>query len=347
MESSPRERLDRPSRSHLLGWASVVLSCALSLEAGAKPQAATQRGAPSASHDAPAHDVLLKAEALGAAVVALRALKEERGLANHERPLYTLAAAQPKNGEAHLCIVERPSLPAHCVAPGPRPVPPSMPPPPCAWCDDAPKEEAWKRYIQQRLGTDALHALLELHRAVGYFGQHARLCEDFGEALKVIGGRDQRGAALEAELGALVKAGSDAARERELTKELEAVLSALELSLTADDLSTEGGLKAAIKLSASRLRSSRVRWQTEFAKWAKCHNDALSSGKLARDDEAATERCNDDASGYGPQHASAWKSVFDWEKRRDTYRVCLQSNVETQLALAKHQKLPCPPGTKP
>src|SRR5690606_8392860 len=113
-------------------------------------------------------------------------------------------------------------------------------------------------------------------------------------------------------------------------------ISALRLSLGAEDLSTEGGLEAAIKLCGSKLRSSRVQWQTEFAKWAKCRNDAAAAGRRALASEEATRRCNEASTDYTSAHAPAWKSALDWEKRQHAYDVCLESNPVSTLALAKH-----------
>ncbi len=320
--------------------------CCLSIALlwGFSVNATGRENAEAPSELAPNPELVAKAETLAVAIVSLRALDNQRGLANHESPLYALIDGNSQSGGAHLCAVERPSPPDQCVSPGPRPAVPVNPQLPCAWCDETPKDRAWQSYMRRHLGVNMLRALMELDRALGNFGQYARLGAVLSDTLTVLAKRNARGAALMSELKPLLTANSGATQEQVMVALLDDLIAAMDLSLDADDLSTEGGLEAAIKLSRSKLRMARVRWQTEFGIWAKCLNDARAAGKFARAEESAVQACNQSATRAQPPTSGELKAYMQWQKRKDAYRVCLQSNPAQGLAVARRQKVPCAPG---
>jgi hypothetical protein len=218
--------------------------------------------------------------------------------------------------------------------------------PQCLYCDAANLTQTWRVYTQKQLGAEALKRLNELYRQLG---RRVPLTE----VARLIG---KYASADETSSTTLGKASSWALRDYRLAKtdtdlheaaqgSLQQAIDACGLSITPDDLATEGGLEASVKLSDAMLKAARGKWQKAFTAWVECLRGSAPKGRLNRASEADAKACDSGPRGQGDvrQHPE-WKAVFDGQARRDAYDICLNVNQSQDLVVAEYQVAPCPPG---
>jgi hypothetical protein len=185
-----------------------------------------------------------------------------------------------------------------------------------------------------------------VHQRLGYFGDHARVVGDLARGLVRLAEKDNLyGRALREGLAPLTASHSVSQRRDVFERYLATALDALDLSLTPDDLTTEGGLRAAIKIAEPSVTSARVAWQNEFASWAECHSRAHSARKRVLRDRAAAAACSETAQQTAPGgNEDEWQSVLDWQSRAHRYQICLESNPAKRISAARYQAQPCASG---
>ncbi len=277
-------------------------------------------------------------------LAALQALEKGSGRGTYQAPLMLVTGIQSRSAPKNLCRVLTPPPPGHCASPGPEPLrpPDATGGPPCVVCEENAKDAASKVYLQRQLSKVALERFFELCTALGYFGQWDALAVILKSGLDdLIRSEDPSHQAVASTLKSITNTRDHGAALRKL---LSSALGGAGLSLDAEDLTTEGGLKACVKLAESSLNDARVAWQGEFAKWAKCRNDAVDEGAIAVATPAQGGDCNARrGSTTGPQ--TQWRPWLDWQKRSDRFRMCLESNHPPHPAIARYQTDACAPGT--
>lgn len=271
----------------------------------------------------------------------LEALTQRRGTGNHQHPLYVVLGSASKT-QPHLCLVEKPRRPKHCDSVDQRPAVEASAP--CVWCDEQAKDAAFDTYVRLDLSVHSLRRLQALYEQSDAAGRFDALAQLIVESLSSTAG-EPNVEAISVALRELSAAKSAQERGRALEQRIAATLTAAKLSLTPDDVSTEGGLRAAIKLAETAQRRAQTQWQTAFAEWASCRTDATDNGKLPSGDRRVVERCNERR--HSAAEPSARQRLLEWQRAADRQRICLETNRTTALSVARYQASPCPLGHEP
>jgi hypothetical protein len=332
-----------------ISWALVLGNALVSQGAGAQssptpslaaesPRVNSPPGTPPSTPSGPL--VASDGTALGAlasALVALDAIRLGHGSGNYAAPLYVPSAPKgTTKGPSHLCRVG-PELPATCSAPAVAPH--STQPPVCTHCDSVERDRAWQRYVRAELGVSALGSMLRLRDEQNAAQLPVRpLAEQLTEWLKSLDASLPGSRALQAGLKELQSAANSRSRGAALNRHLQSLLESLELSMTPDDLSEEGGLRATLKLAGHVRDHSRAAWQQQFQTWAQCQLAAINSGKQALAESVEVERCNRRSEGSAP---ATEPSVLNGLRSSHEYQACLHSTPTLQLTLAQYQSTPC------
>lgn len=313
----------------------LALSCVLCL---VHPAEADPPRAADSSHSAAHFSAAQKRAVLHYAesLALLDALTQGRGNDNHRRPLYAVTGTATKQ-QRHLCLVSAPSRPEHCKSPGEKPLIEASAP--CVWCDEHAKDSAFKVYVRLELAVSSLRKLQTVYEQLGRDGRFDDLSEVITQCLSDARAEPEVQAVAEA-LHALTTQRTRAARGAALERLITATLVAAELSLTPDDLATDGGLRAAIKLAEPAERRARTHWQTAFADWASCRTNATDNGKLPSGDEEAVKRCNQRTTS----DAETRRRLLTWQRNADREQMCLESNRLRRLNIARYERNACAPG---
>ncbi len=319
----------------------VAISSALLLLASINAAADAE---PTPSRHAPSHEPNAVSD-FAASLVRVDAATNARGTGSMRDPLYTIVGNKPNGANVHRCLVQ-PRASNPCSAVGPSPPVPNHSLPTCVHCDDAALARSWGVYTQKLMGAEALKRLHELH---GHLRRRVPLSE-LGKLLREHVAREQTAAGAQARASASVLrdyavANTDTELHDAAERSLQTVIEACGLGITPDDLATEGGLEAAVKLSEAMLKTSRNKWQKAFAAWTECLRSAASKAHLVRATAAEAKACNAGPRGRGDvRKHPEWKAVFDWQARRDAYDTCLNANQSHELVVVEYQVTPCPAG---
>lgn len=272
-------------------------------------------------------------EALAETLAALDALGRGQGRATVDAPLFATAKASSKS-QGFLCLIET-EQDSNCpVAPtGNTTIASSQ----CTLCSSLERDRAWQRYVGAELGLRALDLLLALRLDPS---SPAPTAERLSAWLKSLEATAPRGKALQAALAELFGAQTPKARSTAFYKQLQAVLAALELSMTPDDLGEEGGLRATLKLAGHTRDAARSDWQLQFGAWSRCHAAAISSGQLGLSDANEVERCNRRA----VPGTTADPELQSYRQKQHARRACLDSALRLKLSIAQHQASACADG---
>ncbi len=250
----------------------------------------------------------------------------------------------PGGETLYLCKKKGKKPPTECDDPGPRPPsPPGGFTPPCTFCDPGAKDDLWDDYIEKQIAADALHKLLEMLKEGQFWGLFGGMLSNMYDALSTLSGPGSvLFKAAKWGAGEALGAATDAAKEAAMAKFLQGILDTLGLDLDPDDISTEGGLNAAIALADGIAKDARDKWRAAYDLWAKCRSDAVGAGKMPTDTQGEADQCNADAqAAANAQAQAAWNAIFAWEAAMFTYQKCIEYNDDLEFETAVWQSTPC------
>lgn len=244
----------------------------------------------------------------------------------------------------YLCKKKGEKPPTECTEPG---SPPGPPPgdftAPCVFCDPVDKQKKFDDWLDKQLALNALQKMLEVMKAGQFWGGFADMLSDMYDAVSALTGPGSMAfKAAKWGAGELYSAATDAAKEAAMQKMLEGIIAGLGLDLTPDDLSTEGGLNAAIALASGIAGDAYADYQTALAKWASCRSDAAGAGKIATNTLGEAQACNDAASDAANAAQKAWlDAMMDWQAADAEFQRCVEYNSNLTFETAVWQNTPC------
>jgi hypothetical protein len=213
------------------------------------------------------------------------------------------------------------------------------------FCDESAVQQTWATYTHHQAGTSVLKELQALNAELG---RHVTLAELGALIAGALAARAKSPTALDQASNWVLRdfsnAKSDAQRQASAEQSLQQAIEAAGLSITPDDLTTEGGLKAATKLANAMLKAAERRWQQAFASWVKCLQAAAAAGQLAKSDREEAETCNAGPTSPDAQVHEGWKRVFEWQSHKQARAVCQRANRSRELVVVRFQSKPCDSG---
>lgn len=282
---------------------------------------------------APTHEQSRSIEQFADSLAAVMAYRQGQGQGNHLQPLYLTTGPKPPNG-TYLCQVEVEAPPAHCPAPPSSDGVPPGPSPQCVLCEENTKERAWSEYTGTRLATAALRRLQTARARWG--GSDLAVGQALRQFLAVRPGPAPRAAAYQLALGDMVSSTPETI-EQHLAQLLASVSSARPLP------STEGRISLA--QAEAITQAAKERWQSAYADWFKCRQDAHAAKRIPSGNPREIERCIAAASrSTGQTDPAAWTSFFQLREIADQHRVCLETNQSLAVSIARYQTTPCVAG---
>lgn len=285
---------------------------------------------------------------LGNVFAIVKANKKKKNRAKSHDDYWVLINPDPGGpGEGkvlYLCKKKGKKPPTECNHPGARPPePPGGFTPPCVFCDTSKKDDKWDDYIDKQLAADALHELLQLLKKGQFWGGVKNMFGNMYDFLSALTGPGAiLGKAAKWGAGKVLSAATDAAKAKAMEEFLQGLIDALGLDLDPDDLSTEGGLVAAIALADDVAQDAYDEWKAEYDKWKACRDTAFGAGQMPMNSQGEADQCNADAQAAANAAAqAAWDAIFAWEAAMADYQQCLEYNQNLEFETAVWQSTPC------